>query len=226
MRICSSRILYAVLFCSLSWQADIFSQSTELNQKTISYYDTHAHAFYERTHHLDLTPLYGKFLSYLKPGSNILDAGCGIGRDAHYFENHGYNVTAFDGSKALVKLANKRVKNPVQRMLFQNMAFTEEFDGVWACASLLHIADEELKTVLNKIHKALKPNGIFFASFKHGKGQITQENRTFYFKTEKNLRKDFKEKFSIVEIWTTEDESTQTSPSPDKMWINVLVRKI
>ncbi|MDP1975918.1 MAG: class I SAM-dependent methyltransferase, partial [Alphaproteobacteria bacterium] len=80
-----------------------------------------------------------RFLAQLPLSSKILDAGCGVGRDAHVFENLGHKVTAFDGSFEMVKLANQILKEPAKLMLFQDIDFSEEFDGVWAVASLIHV---------------------------------------------------------------------------------------
>ncbi len=100
--------------------------------KTIAYYNNHAQAFYDRTIHADLANSYKLFLKYLPEKSHILDGGCGVGRDAKYFSNHGYTVTAFDASEAMVKLAIQETKLPVLLSTFEEINFQETFDGVWA----------------------------------------------------------------------------------------------
>jgi hypothetical protein len=40
------------------------------------------------------------------------------------------------------------------------MNFENEFDGIWASASLLHIPRDEISNVLTRIAKALKENGM------------------------------------------------------------------
>ncbi|MCE2717042.1 MAG: class I SAM-dependent methyltransferase [Pseudomonadota bacterium] len=134
---------------------------------TLSYYNAKALDFYDRTINTDMSHVYKKFLQHLPKGAHILDAGCGSGRDSKYFLSKGYEITAFDGSQEMVLLAEKELGKSVLHMLFQDLNFEEKFDGVWACASLLHIPYEETKDVYKRIHNALKPNGVFYASYKH-----------------------------------------------------------
>lgn len=111
-------------------------------------------------------------------------------------------------------------------MRFQEMNFSEEFDGIWAAASLIHVPKSELKDVMSRIGRALKPKGIFFVNFKHGEGEYTQEERTFYYMTEVSLRPYLADQFEIIDTWTTEDLSSIFAHSPDKLWLNVLARKV
>ena len=196
------------------------------HNSSISYYNKNAELFYKRTINSDMSENYQKFLFRLKPlPSTILDLGCGVGRDARYFENLGYDVTAIDGAEEMVCFANEILKKPARLMLFREMNFTNEFDGIWAAASLIHIPEEELEDVIYRIDRALKPSGIFFATFKHGKGEYTQEGRTFYYMTEESIRKYLAEGFEFIDVWKTEDKTSSIAHSPDKMWLNILVRK-
>jgi len=110
-------------------------------------------------------------------------------------------------------------------MLFQEINFSEEFDGAWAAAALIHVPHNELNHVLTLIHQALKPNGVLLATFKHGDGQFTHEERTFYYMNEKSMRNYLGSQFTPIDIWTTDDRTSRVAPSPDKKWLNVLVRK-
>jgi len=193
---------------------------------SIPYYDKNAQAFHDRTINANMSESHDLFLELMVPSGNILDVGCGVGRDAHYFEKHGYAVSAFDGSVEMVRLANQILKNPAKQMFFDEMDFTEEFDGAWAAASLIHVPNKELTDIIKHIHKALKPGGIFLASFKHGDGEFTHEERTFYYMTDSGIRPYLEGLFEVIKIWTTEDRTSKVAPSPDKKWLNVLVRKV
>lgn len=193
---------------------------------SIAYYNKNAQIFYERTINGCASELRERFLAQLKPSVRILDVGCGVGSEARFFEELGHHITAFDGSEEMIKLANQILKEPASLMFFQDMNFSEEFDGIWAAASLIHVPTHELKDVINRICRALKPGGIFFANFKHGEGEYTQEERTFYYMTETSLRYYLADQFKIIDIWTTEDHSSNFAHSPDKMWLNMLARKI
>lgn len=195
------------------------------NVNSINYYNNNAQIFYERTINSGMSSNYEKFTPLLKPSAKILDAGCGVGRDTRFFESLGYKVTAFDGSEEMIKLANQIISEPAKLMLFKDMKFCEEFDGVWAAASLIHVPNEELEEAILSIHKALKPDGVFFATFKHGEGQHTQEGRTFYYMKEQVIKEHLSNFFEVIDIWKTKDSTANVAHSPDKMWLNVLAKK-
>ncbi|MBX9620903.1 MAG: class I SAM-dependent methyltransferase [Alphaproteobacteria bacterium] len=193
---------------------------------SITYYNKNAQIYSKRTVNGCRLEFRERFLAQLKPGVRILDVGCGVGREARFFEELGYDVTAVDGSEEMIKLASQILKKPPLFMRFQDMNFSEEFDGIWAAASLIHVPSHELKDIISRIWKALKPEGIFFANFKHGEGEYTQEERTFYYITETSLRPYLADQFKIIDIWTAENRSSHFAHSPDKLWLNVLGRKI
>ena len=107
----------------------------------------------------------------------ILDLGCGSGRDSMYFIEEGFDVTAVDGSEALCELAKIEIGQEVQNIRFEELEFDNVFDGVCACASLLHVSKNDIEDVLNKLYDSLKKNGILYASFKYGESDeiITQK---------------------------------------------------
>lgn len=86
-----------------------------------------------------MSDIYSKFLHHVHSGGHILDAGCGSGRDTKYFIDHGYQVTAIDGSKEMVSAASKLTGLTVQHLQFDEIYCQQEFDGIWACASVLHV---------------------------------------------------------------------------------------
>jgi hypothetical protein len=82
--------------------------------------------------------------------------------------SRGFDVTPTDGSAELARQAEKLVGRPVKVMRFEELAAREEFDGIWAEASLLHVPRTDLPAILALIRNALKKGGIFHASFKAG----------------------------------------------------------
>lgn len=76
--------------------------------ETLSWYEQNAQVFESRTATVDMTRIYDLFLPYVVQGGNILDAGCGVGRDALAFAERGYQVTAIDGSLEMVKRTRLR----------------------------------------------------------------------------------------------------------------------
>lgn len=146
---------------------------------TISYYDEHAEAFSEDTGNVDFSPVQEIFLSYVKPGGRILDFGCGAGRDSEAFLKKGYQVDAIDGSKELCRIAGERTGLPVRQMLFFEFSAEDTYDGIFACASLLHVKKAELPNLFHHLEKALKADGALYASFKYGTFEGERDGRYF-----------------------------------------------
>lgn len=120
------------------------------------------------------------FVSRLSRKSLVLDIGCGAGRDAKFFSDFGLQVAGIDFSEKLIDIAKKKVpEGEFYVMDFENLEFSEnEFDGIWASASLLHIPKKRLLSVFKKIYFVLKKDGLFYSSFRVGEGEkFTEEKR-------------------------------------------------
>ena len=111
------------------------------------------------------------FLAALPTGARILELGCGNGMDARYMLAEGFDVDATDGTPELVAEARKLVGDRARVLRFEELDSVAEYDGVWACASLLHVPAATLPDILARVHRALRPGGIFVASFKAGSGE-------------------------------------------------------
>jgi len=110
------------------------------------------------------------FLKLLPSGGSILELGCGAGNHSAVMLEAGFQVRATDGSPEMADIAARRLGHPVEAMLFDELNEQEAYDGVWASACLLHVPRDDLAGILRKIHRALKPAGVFYASFKVGEG--------------------------------------------------------
>jgi len=161
------------------------------------------------------------FLSYLELNSNILDLGCGTGRDSKYFIEKGYNVTSIDGSFEMCKTAEELLNKKVEQINFLDINYKDEFDGIFACASLLHLSNQDLLIVLRKISTSLKQNAILYTCFKYGE-TCRIDNGRFYndMTLDKfvNLTKDIEE-LKILKTWITEQYKSDTK------FINFIIRK-
>ena len=69
---------------------------------------------------------------------------------------------------------------PVRILRFENLDDHAAYDGIWACASLLHVPAASLDDILARIHRALRPGGIFTASFKAGTGEGHDQFGRYY----------------------------------------------
>lgn len=147
--------------------------------KTIDYYDSNADGYFESTFNLDMSAQYNMFEKRLYAGAHILDLGCGSGRDGRYFLERGYEVTAVDGSEKLCEKASALTGLEVRKVLFQNLDYVNEFDGVWASASLLHVESSELPEILRRVAVSLKDCGVLYLSFKLGNYSGERDGRLY-----------------------------------------------
>lgn len=191
---------------------------------TLDYYNTNAMNFTAGTKDVEFTAIQDNFLKRLEPGDKILDFGCGSGRDTKYFLDKGFNVTAIDGSEELCKIATEVAGIPVKQMLFQELDEVDVYDGIWACASILHLPYVELKPVLQKISNALKTDGVLYMSFKYGTFEGERNGRYFTNMTEDTFSELLKEipELSIEEYSITGDVRPGRG---EEKWLNVILRK-
>ncbi len=190
---------------------------------TLKYYQDNAQTFFDGTVNVDMSSLYEAFTRHLAPGARVLDAGCGSGRDAKAFQEMGYQVEAFDASPAMVELAREHTGLPVKVMSFEDVDWKEEFDGIWCCASLLHVPAVELPGVMRRLADALKPGGVWYVSFKYGDGEREVDGRRFTDMDEVVLRRMLGAVpgIEIKSLWMTQDKR----PGRDEVWLNGMVQK-
>lgn len=195
-----------------------------MNQ-TIDYYNTNAKKFNNDTVAVEFSEVQNRFTSYLKEGAHILDFGCGSGRDSLAFQKKGYDVDAIDGSEEMCKLASKLIGKEVQCLNFLDFDKTDEYDGIWACATLLHLTSEELLQVMGRLEQALKEDGYIYVSFKYGEFEGNRNGRHFTDMTEdrlKNLLITCAPRLEIVDMRVGGDCRPGRE---DEMWLNVIMKK-
>ncbi|MCO6176764.1 bifunctional 2-polyprenyl-6-hydroxyphenol methylase/3-demethylubiquinol 3-O-methyltransferase UbiG [Ciceribacter sp. RN22] len=134
---------------------------------SLAFYEANAGSYAVRRRSLPHDRLEA-FLGALVPGSRILELGCGAGDDSAAMLARGFDVVPTDGSAAMAQQAEIRLRRPVRVMLFSELDASAAYDGVWANACLLHVPLAELPSVIGKIRRALRPSGLFYASFKAG----------------------------------------------------------
>jgi SAM-dependent methyltransferase len=139
-----------------------------VDEKTLQFYRSNAQSYADWAK-APSTRLRG-FLALLPSGGSILELGCGAGNHSAVMLEAGFTVRATDGSPEMAEIAARRLGHPVEAMLFDELNAHEAYDGVWASACLLHVPREELAGILGRIRRALKPSGVFYASFKIGDG--------------------------------------------------------
>ena len=194
---------------------------------TIQYYEEHAEEFAANTLNADMEDIRRRFLVYLPAKARILDFGCGTGRDTKVFRDLAYEVTALDGSEALCRIACDYTGAPVKHMDFRQYSPAEEelYEGIWACASLLHLKKQELLPVMQNLGKALNEGGTLYVSFKYGDYEGERNGRYFTDFTMEGFREYLKmlPEFRMVEYWVTGDVRPGRG---NERWLNMLLEKM
>lgn len=191
---------------------------------SIEYYNQNATEYFEHTVDINMQPGWDRFTSLLPEGGSILDLGCGSGRDSAYFLSCGFDVTAMDGSEEMCELASIHIGQDVLNLSFEEMDFNEVFDGIWACASLLHVPSNQIEDIFRKIVKSLKVNGVLFMSFRYGDYEGVREGRYYKDYRTKELKALIGcfDNMEIIDIQKCEDSREDN----DNIWIYALARKV
>ncbi|ATO20183.1 SAM-dependent methyltransferase [Acinetobacter sp. LoGeW2-3] len=191
---------------------------------TIDYYNNYASQFIENTLHVDMESLYQLFCEQLPMNAVILDLGCGSGRDSLAFKKKGYTVEAIDYSKAMVEQATALTGLQVRHESFYVLSASNQYDGVWACASLLHCERSRLPDVLKRIYKALRCGAVCYMSFKYGTHDREKDGRTFT-DLDKQQAQELLDQLggvTVLKQWITVDKR----PDRNENWLNILWKKI
>jgi 2-polyprenyl-3-methyl-5-hydroxy-6-metoxy-1,4-benzoquinol methylase len=207
------------------------------NMDSTNYYNANASGYIADTFNSNMSEIRNRFissLSYLQGRCHsvtegagvvtILDAGCGSGRDSKAFKESGFDVHAMDASESMVEHCRTIIGDRCRLATFQEYHTEVKFDGIWACASLLHLKPEELDAVLKKFTRFLKPGGVFFMSFKYGEKDYIKDGRYFNCHTSETVTEllNTLEEAEIIENFITSD--VREGRSGEK-WVNVIVRK-
>ncbi len=192
---------------------------------SITYYNQNADKYYKNTLNVDMSKIYQSFLQHLPSGGLILDAGCGSGRDSLYLLKEGYHVKPFDGSEEMVIRSSRLIGREVQHCTFEEFKSDLLFDGIWACASLLHVEKDKLESVIDHLACFLKQGGIFYMSFKYRDWDYEKDGRTFSCFKEDDFTATITklDNLEIVELFQTVDVRPDR---PDEYWLNCLLKRV
>jgi len=176
-----------------------------------------------------------KFCSLVKKGGKILDAGCGGGRDSAYFVEKGFKVIGVDLSEKLLELARLAVPGAkfyaadLRRLSFEKNIF----DGIWACASIIHIKHSDMAKVFSGFFQSLKPGGVLYIHAKKGEGEeyieepsIPGKKRFFSLFRERDLMKYCKNAgFTDIDVCEVASKNAYANGKTSRVWVDCFAKK-
>ena len=179
----------------------------------MSYYSEHTEEYIQQTFSTDMSEKYALLEPFLHEGASILDVGFGGARDMMHFKSRGYDVSGIDIEPNFVKhalsLGLDATLSDVREYQTQR-----KYDAIWACASLLHLTQEELFPVIDKLLSFLKIDGVLFLSMKKGEGmKIDEKGRRMLYVNEKM--------FSSYNIVLSKDTYEEAR---DLTWLNLIIK--
>lgn len=141
---------------------------------TLAHYEQRAQAFWEGTRDHDVSQNIAALLQSIEAPApfELLDFGCGPGRDLKTFKELGHHPTGLEGAARLATMARSYSGCEVLHQNFLELNLPDgHFDGVFANAVLFHVPSQALPRVLSELHATLKPGGVLFSSNPRGDGQ-------------------------------------------------------
>ncbi len=198
----------------------------EIENITLSHYENRAESFWQGTRDHDVSQNISTFLEALPKNKSldILDFGCGPGRDLHTFKSLGHKPVGLDGSQSFCRMAKEHSGCPVLHQQFLNLELEEDsFDGIFANASLFHIPSQELTRVLKQLHRALRTDGILFSSNPRGNAEGWQGERYGHY-MEIELSESYLEKsgFKVLHHYYR----PEGKPREQQPWLAIVSQKL
>lgn len=202
----------------------IIEKGSKMENPTLNYYNENASSFIEGTQNASMVETLEEFIRYLPLKGRVLDLGCGSGRDSKYLLQHGFSVDAMDGSDELCQAATNFTGIQVKKMDFLDLNEIQTYDGIWACASILHLPYQNFPLMFARIFQALRKNGVVYVSFKYGSFEGMRNGRYFTDMTEEKLAYVLEKisDFFIIRQWISSDIREGRE---DEKWLNLILRK-
>jgi SAM-dependent methyltransferase len=142
--------------------------------RTLAYYEQHAQSYRDGTRDHDVSQNIAALLKHITgpPPFDLLDFGCGPGRDLLTFKSLGHRAVGLEGAPSAAALARAHSGCEVLEQSFLQLDLpAQRYDGVFANAVLFHVPGQALPQVLRHLHACLRPGGVLFSSNPRGDGQ-------------------------------------------------------
>ncbi len=193
-----------------------------MNEDTKEYYNENAKEFIESTFECNMKLQYEFFLRHINNNAKILDVGFGSARDLLYFKSHGYDVYGIDVVYEFVKNAKDKGLNNVYQMGVLDISYENFFDGIWCCASLLHLKSMELVKAFITLKKSLRKDGVIYASFKYGTFEGERNGRYFLDMTLEKIEPYLKDaSLRVVDYYISSDVRKDRE---NEKWLNLILK--
>jgi SAM-dependent methyltransferase len=183
----------------------------KFNQQT---YDSYAEKFDEKfTRHFNSNVIRHaeKFIENLQ-GKQIVDLGSGPGSHAEYFKSRGLDVLCVDISDKMLEICRQKELRTLN-MDIEELSLPQQYDGIWAYASLLHVKRKNISAVFDKIKGYLKPGGVLALAVKEGDAEGYETNdkypdtkRWFSYYTYDEIMRLSKPEFELLHFFRTPGE--------------------
>lgn len=187
----------------------------------MDYYKNNAIEYINKTKSVDMSESYEFFLNYVKTKGKLLDVGFGSGRDMLYFKSKGFEVEGIDPQPEFCDKAKKLGLNVYCDDILDCWNRYEEYDYIWASASLLHVSREMLNQAFGYCSNMLKKEGIMYCSFKYGNFEVVVDDR-YYIYLDENTINDYltNTNLKVLDIKMTNDNLNRNNK-----WLNVILQK-
>lgn len=130
------------------------------------------------------------FMQRIPKGGKILDVGCADGRDCKVFSERGFKVTGIDLCPEFLEIAQAKV--PTGTFLNRDMRHLDFkdncFDGVWSCASIVHMNRSGVIKFLGEAYRVLKDEGVIYLAAKEGPQSTPSSAKTYFFYDKKTIK--------------------------------------
>ena len=203
---------------------------------TIETYNSIASDYVRITHDRQPQREFNDFCQCIVSGGLVLDAGCGGGRDCQAFGEKGFQVVGVDLSEKMLQIAQASVKNCtfIQADLRKIPLDDDSIDGIWCCASLLHLKHSEVPTALTEFRRVLKKDAVCCILMKEGSGEefvqddLSQGLQRFYcyFREDEMCQLCLSLNFRILSSHTAPEKGNHLSSKHERSWVGLLVQKI
>jgi SAM-dependent methyltransferase len=199
--------------------------SDRFDAKTLDYYSGDAER-YLASRPDNISRYLHSFLDQLTVGAHILELGCGAGRDSEAMIAAGFDVDPTDGVPEIAAIAARRLHRDVRIMRFDELRASNEYDAVWANASLHHVPRNQLPSVLQSIFQALKPGGLHFGNYKRGSADSRDaKERHYSHLTLESLRELYASSADWEIVSSLEYEGGDGYEGSDSPWVSITVLK-